>query len=337
MRVGIGHIRQPDEERLRLFKQLGVNDISLEFSTAPQMLVMNGFYRQKREEKPVIGNDEEGPLLAKLVQVRRWVEGEGLRLAAIEGFPGCSTETVMYGHEGFEAELERLKEAVRAVGRAGIPVLGYDWSPKGVGRTSVGKKWRGDAKVTEFDARDLGEATGTQSPLSADELWHNYERFLTEVLPVAEAAGVKLALHPNDPPVSEFDGTPMVHTTIEDFERTMDLVESPNHGITLGMGTWSASTENVFDVIDRFGARNEIFYVHFRDVDGTVPSFHETFVDEGNYDTFEVLRALKEVDYDGILIPDHIPQVAGDTDWGHRSRSFTVGYLRAALDSISNE
>ena len=335
MRVGIGHVRQPDEERLGLFKQLGVDDVSLEFSTAPQMLAMNGFYKQKHEEKPVIESDDAGPVFPKLVQVRRWIEEEGLRLAAIEGFPGCSTEPVMYGREGFEAELERIKQAVRAVGRADIPVLGYDWSPKGVGRTSVGKKWRGGAKVTAFDSRDLGTSTAEGSSLSADELWHNYERFLSEVLPVAEEVGVKLALHPNDPPVSDFDGTPLVHTTIDDFERTMDLVESPNHGINLGLGTWSASTENVFDVIERFGERDEIFYVHFRDVEGTVPSFHETFVDQGNYDTFEILRALKAVEYDGILIPDHVPQVAGDTDWGHRSRSFAVGYLRAALDSLS--
>lgn len=337
MRVGVGHIRQPDEERLRLFKQFGVNDISLEFSNAPQMLSMNGFYRQKQEEKPVIMDNEEGPLFPKLVQVRRWVEEEGLRLAAIEGFPGCSTETVMYGREGFEAELDRLKETVRAVGRAGIPVLGYDWSPKGVGRTSVGKKWRGGAKVTAFDTDDLGDSTGEWSSLTRNELWRNYERFLSEVLPVAEEVGVKLALHPNDPPISDFDGTPLVHTTIEDFERTMDIVKSPNHGINLGVGTWSASTENVFDVIDQFGARNKIFYVHFRDVEETVPSFHETFVDQGNYDTFEILRALKKVEYDGILIPDHVPQVAGDTDWGHRSRSFAVGYLRAAVDSISED
>ncbi|WP_236044941.1 mannonate dehydratase [Haloarcula nitratireducens] len=301
------------------------------------MLTMNGFYKQKHEEKSVIESEEEGPLFPKLVQVRRWIEEEGLRLAAIEGFPGCSTEPVMYGREGSDSELERLKQAVRAVGRAGIPVLGYDWSPKGVGRTSVGKKWRGDAKVTAFETRDLGKSTEERSALSADELWRNYERFLKEILPVAEEVGVKLALHPNDPPISDFDGTPLVHTTIDDFNRTMDLVESPNHGINLGLGTWSASTENVFDVIERFGKRDEIFYVHFRDVQGTVPSFHETFVDQGNYDTFEVLRALKAVEYDGILIPDHVPQVAGDTDWGHRSRSFAVGYLRAALESIADD
>jgi len=157
IRVGVGHIRRPDEERLRLFKQLGVNDVSIEFNAAPRMLGLNGFYNQKRNEDPIVRAGEDGPILPKLIQVRRWIEEEGLRLAAVEGFPGCSTETVMYGREGMEDELERLKQSVRAVGRAGISVLGYDWSPYGVGRTSVGTKWRGGAKVTEYRGSELGE------------------------------------------------------------------------------------------------------------------------------------------------------------------------------------
>jgi mannonate dehydratase len=337
MRIGVGHIRQPDEERLRLFRQLGVEDISLEFSSAPRMLGMNGFYRQKRDEFPVVREGENGAVLPKLIQARRWVEEEGLRLAAVEGFPGCSTEPVIYGDEDMEEELDHIKDAVRAVGRAGIPVLGYDWSPGGVGRTSVGTKWRGGAKVTAYDSADIGSPTRELETPSADELWHNYERFLEEVLPVAEEAGVKLALHPNDPPVQKFDGTPFLHTSIDAFERPMDRVPSPNHGITLGVGTWSASDEDVFEVIERFGSRGEIFYVHFRDVSGTVPSFRETFVDEGNYDAFDLLAALDDVGYEGIVIPDHVPQVAGDTDWGHRSRSFTVGYLRAALEAVRRD
>jgi len=337
IRVGVGHIRRPDEERLRLFKQLGVNDVSIEFNAAPRMLGLNGFYNQKRNEDPIVRAGEDGPILPKLIQVRRWIEEEGLRLAAVEGFPGCSTETVMYGREGMEDELERLKQSVRAVGRAGISVLGYDWSPYGVGRTSVGTKWRGGAKVTEYRGSDLGPRTRDAPELSADELWENYERFLDAVLPVAEEVGVKLALHPNDPPIEEFDGTPFLHTTIDGFDRTMELVPSDNHGVTLGIGTWSASEEDVFEVIDYFGSQDKIFYVHFRDVEGTVPSFHETFIDEGNHDAFELLRALDEVGYEGIVIPDHVPQVAGDTDWGHRSRAFTVGYLRAALDAIDGD
>lgn len=337
MRIGIGHIRQPDEERLRLFKQLGVNDVSLEFSSAPRMLGMNGFYRQKRNERSIIVDGEDGDILSKLIQTRRWVEEEGLRLSAVEGFPGCSTEPIIYGEENMNAELERIKKAVRAVGRSGIPVLGYDWSPQGVGRTSVGTRWRGGAKVTAYNSDDFGERVAQSGAPSEETLWRNYERFLEEVLPVAEKAGVKLSLHPNDPPVEEFDGMPFLHTSIEEFERTMDLVPSHNHGITLGVGTWSASEEDVFEVIDQFGTRDELFYVHFRDVAGTVPSYHETFVDEGNYDAFDLLTALDDVGYEGIVIPDHVPQVAGDSDWGHRSRSFTVGYLRAALEAIQRD
>lgn len=337
MRVGVGHIRRADEERLRLFNQLGVEDVSIEFSTAPQMLGLNRFYHQKQTEPATIGAGDDGPLLPKLVQVRRWIEEEGLRLGAVEGFPGCSTEPIIYGNEGMEEELERAKRAVRAVGRAGIPVLSYDWSPEGVGRTSVGTKWRGGAKVTGYDEADFAATAEPSGTITEDELWANYQRFLEAIVPVAEDAGVKLALHPNDPPVSDYDGVPFLHTSIDGVDRSMELVPSDNHGVTLGVGTWSASEENVIEVINHYGQRDEIFYVHFRDVDGTVPSFHETFVDEGNYDTFTLLRTLDEVGYDGMLIPDHVPQVAGDTDWGHRARAHAVGYLQAALEAVTRE
>ena len=115
----------------------------------------------------------------------------------------------------------------------------------------------------------------------------------------------------------------------------MSEVPSDNHGLEFCLGTWSEMGEDLFDVIEYFGERDEIVYVHFRDVDGTVPKFNETFVDEGNFDEYQILQALRDVGFSGMMIPDHVPKLEGDDSWKHRGRAFTVGYLRGMLKSFS--
>lgn len=180
--------------------------------------------------------------------------------------------------------------------------------------------------------------TGLDRAYTEAEFWENYEYFLTNVLPVAEEAGVRLALHPVDPPViKSLGGIPRLFRNVENFERAMELVPSENHGLKLCLGCFSQMGEDVSEVLRRFGARDQIVFIHFRDVVGTVPRFHETFVDEGNFDTIEAVRTLYDIGFDGVVIPDHVPKMAGDDDWRHRARSFTVGYLRGVVDSVESE
>jgi mannonate dehydratase len=182
----------------------------------------------------------------------------------------------------------------------------------------------------------------TDSPLThgreyrEEEMWENYERFLEEVLPVAEEAGVKLALHPCDPPVEKLGGVPFIFRDFESFKRADRLAESKYHGLELCLGTWSEMGENIVEVIQYFGERNKIFYVHFRDVEGTVPSFHEIFLNEGggNYDKYEVLKTLREVGFQGVMIVDHVPRVEGDSKWGHRARANAIGYLQGLVRGL---
>ncbi len=158
------------------------------------------------------------------------------------------------------------------------------------------------------------------------------------MIPVAEAAGVDLALHPVDPPVLEsLGGIPRLFRNVENFEKSMDLVPSDNHGLKLCLGCFSQMGEDVTDVIRRFGERDQIVFVHFRDVVGTVPEFHETFVDTGNFDTGDAVRTLHDIGFDGAVIPDHVPKMEGDDDWRHRARGFTVGYLRGVIDTVRSE
>lgn len=132
-------------------------------------------------------------------------------------------------------------------------------------------------------------------------------------------------------------GIPRLCRSVENFEKAMDLVPSDNHGLKLCLGCFSQMGEDVSEVLRTFGERDQIVFIHFRDVEGVVPKFNETFVDEGNFDTSEVVRTLHEIGYQGVVIPDHVPLMEGDDDWRHRSRGFTVGYLRGTIDAVRSE
>jgi len=329
MRVGTGQFMMPTPEKLRYIKQLGVNDILLNmYQYDPEYPHM-----PDDEVMPLDGDDEWS--YENLRDLRKTIEAAGLRLNAIENFPISFYDEIMLGRDSKLEQMERLKTTVRNVGEAGIPIIGYHWSPTGIWRTGE-TEVKGGATATAFDAGQVDDELVYDREYSEAELWENYEFFLSELLPVAEESGVKLCLHPNDPPVSgTLGGVPMIFNRFESFKRAMDLVPSPNHGLEFCLGCWSQMGEDLEEVIQYFGQRDEIFYVHFRDVEGVVPRFHETWVDEGNYDTLEIMALLKEVDFSGMMIPDHTPHLEGDTNWDHRGRAYTVGYLKALLRCVN--
>ena len=237
----------------------------------------------------------------------------------------------------------RVGVRTRNLGEAGIPVLGYQWNPRGVvPMRTTPVRLRGDAEGTAFDLAEIDRPDDLADEIDREytesEMWDNYREFLETVIPVAEEAGVDLALHPVDPPSLEsLGGIPRLFRNVENFEKGMELVPSDNHGLKLCLGCFSQMGEDIPSVIRRFGERDQIVFVHFRDVAGSMPRFHETFVDDGNFDTQESVRALHEVGYDGAVIPDHVPEMVGDDDWRHRARSFTVGYIRGVIDTVGDE
>jgi mannonate dehydratase len=324
MRVGLGQFTDPTEDRLRFIKQLGVDDVLL------NMYQYDPDYPHlpKGEEMPLTGEREWSA--ENLRTLRERIEDAGLRLNAIENVPLRFYDDVMLGREGREEQLEHMKNTVRNMGEAGVPVFGYHWMPSGVWRTGRATL-RGGATATSFDLAEADDSLTHDREYTEAELWENYEYFLSELLPVAEEAGVTMCAHPSDPPVESLGGVPQLLRNFENFQRAMDLVPSDNHGLELCLGCWSEMGADLEEVIRHFGERDQIVYVHFRDVEGTVPSFHETWIDEGNYDALEVVRLLREVGFSGMMIPDHTPHVEGDTDWDHRSRAYTVGYLKALL------
>lgn len=339
VRVGV-RTRTLSEERLRYVRQLGATDVFLDHADTEEE--PDDFNDRDGSETVAVGRDSI-PSVAELEAARERVESAGLSLAGIQSLPYSLYGDIMFGREGSDVALEQITTLVRNLGEADIPILGYQWNPRGVVpmRTSP-VRTRGQAPATAFDLSELDDpdalAPGLDRPYTESEFWDHYSEFLRAVLPVAEEAGVTLALHPVDPPVLEsLGGIPRLFRNVENFERAMSEVPSDNHGLKLCLGCFSQMGGDVSEVLRRFGERDQIVFVHFRDVVGTVPTFHETFVDAGNFDTVDVVRTLHDIGYDGVVIPDHVPKMAGDDDWRHRSRGFTVGYLRGVIDTVGSE
>jgi mannonate dehydratase len=242
---------------------------------------------------------------------------------------------------------------------AGIPVLGHHFLPTYVWRTDMRARGRGGALVSAYDEAVAGRGNALagyklapDAPITdridAERMWDNYRVFLEAVLPVAEEVGVRLALHPDDPPTSApLGGVARILTSPSAVKRAWEVSgNSPAWGLDLCLGTVSemAGEASVNELIDFFGPKGKIFYVHFRDVKGVVPKFEEAFLGEGNYDPAAVLRRLDRVGFDGFVIDDHVPAMIGDEDtWGDtasaaycsRGRAHAIGYIQGILNAMA--
>ncbi len=286
-----------------------------------------------------------GPELDELLQVKHRVESFGLQLSVIEGY--LPIEKIKVGDDD-GSELEALKSLVRNMGEAGVEILCYNFMP-GTDwvRTRVDAPERGGAKVTAFDLRDaeralrLGHdgAGATYVPdnqrIAAAALWGHLESLLKQLVPVAEHAGVVLAMHPDDPPLAEFSGKARIMNSVESFERLVTLVPSPSNAICFCQGSFAEMGVDICDAIRRLGSH--IRYVHFRDVRGTAECFAETFHDNGPTDMVAAMRAYRAIGFAGPMRPDHVPQLAGEDDgepgYTIKGRLFAFGYMRGLMQA----
>jgi mannonate dehydratase len=285
-----------------------------------------------------------GSELQSLIDQRDRFADFGLTLSVIEGY--LPIENIKTGCDD-GTELQAMKSLLRNMGTAGIPVLCYnfmagtDWV-----RTRLDVPERGGARVTSFDLADaqqavlLGhDASGVMKPsdaeITADQLWSNLEMFLKELLPVAEDAGVLLAMHPDDPPLPAFQGKARIMNSVDAFERLIGLQDSPGNAICFCQGTFAEMGADIPATIRKLGHR--IRYVHFRDVRGTAESFAETFHDNGPTDMVAAMQAYRDIGFDGPLRPDHVPQLDGDEDgepgYTMPGRLFAWGYIRGLLQA----
>jgi mannonate dehydratase len=335
LRVGAGHFMRLLPERVRFIKQLGIEDV-----------VINGaFCDQPVPGKPLSGAGKWS--FEELRQLHSAARAEGLRLIAIENMPIAFYDKVMLGLPGRDEQIEHICHSIRNLGRAEVPLFGYHWMPNGVWRTQMHLPVRGGARARAFDLAQIEPTLTHDREYSETEMWEYYEYFLQAVLPVAKESGVTLCLHPDDPPVEKLGGIPRLFRNFANFKRALETVPSTHHALELCLGCWSEMGEDLLAVIEYFGRRQQIGYVHFRDVCGDATCFHEVFVDEGNFDEYLVLRALHDVGFRGVIVPDHVPHVEHDTEWGYLTQEYTVGgycgyaytfgYLKGLLKAISSE
>ena len=286
-----------------------------------------------------------GPDPEVLIALRDTIAAYGLRLAVIERL--LPHLKIVHGLDGYEDQLDTIKNLVRNMGAAGIPVLCYNWMPSDDWmRSSIDEKERGGALVTAFDIKAdpprVPTDTGYEHQLGAghitdsDALWANLESFLKEIIPVAEEAGISLALHPDDPPVDELRGQPHIINNVEAFERVMGLFESESNGICFCQGTMATRGVDIPDAISRLS--KHIKFVHFRDVVGTPENFRECFIDTGKTDMAAAMRAYMGAGLEDVPIrPDHAPTMDGETNenpgYEMLGRLHALGYMKGVMDS----
>ena len=276
-----------------------------------------------------------------LVRIKTQYEDYGFSLDVLESRPPMNK--IKLGLPGKDQEIEYVIDLIENMGRLGIPVWCYEWMPiMNWMRTSTTTPARGGALATSFDYELMKNAPLTEYGEVPDEvLWENLEAFLKIVVPVAESAGVKLAMHPDDPPLSPIRGLARIMRSIDNYQRLLDLYPSPVNGIALCQGNFTLMTDDLPAVIRKFGQQKKIFFVHFRDVQGTPEKFVETFHDNGKTDMFACMKAYKEVGFDGVCRPDHVPTMAGDSNdrpsYSNVGRLFAIGYLRGLQEAVYAE
>jgi mannonate dehydratase len=332
MRLAAGQFRELTQEDLAFARQIGCSGVTVnkpDLDSPAWVAFLNRQFRAAAGPRPPTRRWSA----LDLIQLRAAVEAHGLTLDCIEGVPANLLDRAMLGLPGAEEQIADFCATIRAMGQAGIPVLGYNWIPDGVWRTAKAAHGRGGALVTAYDDA-LGQrvATGTLPPRDDAQMWANWERFIAAVLPVAEAAGVRLSLHPDDPPVPVLDSVARIFRSEEGFARAMGFADSPMHGIAFCTGTFAESgSEGMMRALRRFARAGRIHYVHLRSVSGELPRFAEAFIDEGTVDPVAVLRTLLDAGFDGFVIDDHVPHLVDDTVWGHRGRAHATGYIAGIL------
>jgi len=255
----------------------------------------------------------------------------GFTVIAVEDTPPM--DNIRLGLPGRDEEIDNFIVQLRAMGRLGIHVLGYNWmAVSSWTRTNVSVVARGGALVTGFDKAESEKLPdlATQGSITGEQLWAGLQYFLDAVVPVAEEEGIQMGMHPDDPPLGKLRGIPRIMGSVESYRRLLGLNSSDSNGITFCQGNITLMTDDMPSLIHEWNTK--IAYVHFRDVRGTADSFVETFHDEGRTDMAACMRAYAEIGFDGPLRPDHVPTMFGESNdnpsYGALGRIFALGYIR---------
>lgn len=287
--------------------------------------------------------------VSELVRIREDIEEAGLLLAGVENLDPAHWHDILLDGSRRHLHIENVKTIIRRMGEAGIPVLGYNFSIAGVAGRVTGPFGRGRAMTVGMDGPvdepipngtvwnmiyDADAPPGVLPAISHEELWRRLARFLEDVLPVAEAAGVRLAAHPDDPPLPFVRQQPRLVYQPYMYQRLLDIVPSSSNALELCVGTIAEMTEgSVYDAVEQYSSQGKIAYVHLRNVSGKVPHYRETFIDEGDVDMSRILSILHRNGFEGVLIPDHTPQMSCPAPW-HAGMAHTLGFIAGVMKRL---
>lgn len=358
MKLGLGLYRSMlTAENFRFAKQAGATHLVVHltdyFSSADSLSTGSG-------DQPwgITQNQDELWSEEELIDLRKSINAAGLELAALENFDPSHWYDVLLDGPRKAQQLEGIKQMIRNLGKAGIPCMGYNFSIASVWGRVSGNWARGEAETVGFFG-DRGPAetpipkgevwnmiydpdapAGTIGEVTPEQIWERLTDFLCEVVPVAEEAGVVLAAHPDDPPLPTLRNTARLVYQPRLYQKLLDIVPSPANRLEFCLGSLSEMTESneaqgdIYHWTDHYSRQNAIGYVHFRNVRGKVPNYYEVFVDEGDIDMIEILRILHKNGYEGVLIPDHTPQMSCAAPW-HAGMAYAMGFMSAALKTVT--
>jgi mannonate dehydratase len=292
--------------------------------------------------RDALTQDEQHPWeFMPLLRLKEQYERSGFGLEVIEARPPLNL--AKRGLPGRDAEIDQVVALIENMGRLGIKTWCYEWMADfNWLRTSMAIRSRGGSLVSGYDHALMADAPQTgMGPISEEQLWSSLEHFLRVVVPVAERCGVQLAMHPDDPPLSPIRGVARIMSSLDNYQTLMDLVPSPINGITLCQGNFRLMTDDLPAAIRRFGRQQKVFFVHMRDVRGTPDRFEETWHDDGSTDLLECMRAYRDIGFDGVLRPDHVPTLFGEANehpgYSVLGRLFAVGYLRGLQEAAYHD
>lgn len=356
MKLGLGLYRHMlTAENFAFARQAGATHI-----VAHLVDYFRGGDHAHAEDQPV-GNDlgwgragdpEQLWTVAELTALRQSVEAAGLTLAAIENFDPAHWHDILLDGPQRDRHIENVKTLLRNLGEAGIPMMGYNFSIAGVAGRTTGPYARGGAPSVGMEGAydppmprgmawnmiiDESRLTEPLPPVSPAQLWDRLERFLHDVLPTAEAAGVKLAAHPDDPPLPTIRGTPRLVYQPHLYQKLIDLNPSPSNTLELCVGSIAEMIpqggSDVYAAVETYARQNRVGYVHLRNVVGKVPTYKESFIDDGDIDVLRIMQILHTNGFEGVVIPDHAPQMSCDAPW-HAGMAYALGFMAAGLKTL---
>ena len=274
-----------------------------------------------------------------LARLRDKVEAAGLSLWNVGNFDVGKSDKIHLALPGRDEKIEQFADFIRNLGRVGIEYTTFTWESSGVW-SSEPRESRG-ARARYVDVDEMRQRPLTHGrEYMLDELWDNFAYFIHAILPVAEAAGVHLALHPNDPPTDSLGGIPCLINSFERYLKAFEIAgDSPYLGMEFCTGCWlegGAQFGSMLEAIQYFVERRKIFIVHFRNVSSPFPQFTETFLDNGYMDMYQPMRAFVAAGYSGSMHLDHTPVFAGDYALGGGT-AYAIGYMRALIERAEAE